>query len=209
MSSTTNLTNKQAEILQFIKEFRLNGKTAPTYREIAGRFGFKSPKAASDHVRALEKKGYLRHHSGCSRGIELLSPDTASNIASISVPIIGNIPAGQPEEQSEQFHGALTVDTGILGNYAKHRLFALKVNGDSMEGRGIYEGDWVIADADSSPREGDMVAALIDGRNTLKTLARQKGRFFLKAENVKYSDLIPIEEMVVQGVIRAVIRQVN
>ncbi len=128
---------------------------------------------------------------------------------SISVPIIGNIPAGHPSEELEQFHGTISVDSLILGDATGYSLFALKVSGDSMEGRGIYEGDWVVADAVAEPHKGDMVAALIDGQTTLKTLAKKKERFFLKAENVKYPDLLPIEEMVIQGVIKAVIRRVN
>ena len=209
MFSVGNLTNKQAAVLEFIREVRRGGEPAPTYREIASHFGFKSTKAAADHVYALEKKGYIRRHSGRSRGIELLPPDMASVNASVSVPIMGNIPAGLPTERTEQYQGTLSIDPAILGKSAGHHLFALKVNGDSMEGRGIYEGDWVIADADTKPHEGDMVAALIDGQNTLKTIAKRKGQFFLKAENVKYPDLIPIEEMVIQGVVRAVIRRVN
>lgn len=209
MFSIKNLTQRQAEVFEFLQEFHNNGGTTPTYREIGARFGFKSTKAASDHVRALEKKGYVRRRSGQSRGIELLTPERTSDNSFIPVPIMGNIPAGHPEEKLEQFHGTLTVDPSILGDAAGSRLFALRVTGDSMEGRGIYERDWVIVSADAAPNEGDMVAALIDGRNTLKTLAKQKGRFFLKAENIKYPDLIPLEEMVIQGVIKAVIRQVN
>ena len=72
MFSMSNLTPRQAEILEFLKEFRQDEGSAPTYREIADRFGFKSTKAAADHVRALEKKGYVRLHCGRARGIELL-----------------------------------------------------------------------------------------------------------------------------------------
>lgn len=78
------------------------------------------------------------------------------------------------------------------------------------EGRGgIHEGDWVVADADAPPHEGNVVVALIDGKNTMKTLARQEGRFYLKAESPNHSDWVPIDEMVIQGVVKAVLRRID
>ena len=97
----------------------------------------------------------------------------------------------------------------MIGCPAGHRLFALQVTGDSMKGRGIHDGDWVVADTDASPHEGDVVVALIDGENTLKTLAMKKNRYFLKAENPNFPDLIPLGEMVIQGVVRVVLRRMR
>lgn len=207
MTSIDNLTARQAKILEFLREFRREEGSSPTYREIARHFGFKSPTAAADHVRALEKKGYVRRHVGRARGIELLDSEKTAANKIIFVPLLGNIPAGCPEEQTEHWRGTLAVDQTILGGSANHRLFALRVNGESMVERGIHEGDWVVADSDTPPQEGHVVVALIDGKNTLKTLAKQKGRFFLKAESPNHSDWIPVEEMVVQGSVRAILRR--
>jgi repressor LexA len=209
MFSTANLTPRQTEILDFLHEFQHKEKIVPTYREIADKFGFKSTKAATDHVCALEKKGYLRRHSGRSRGIELLTSAPLSAPKAIGVPILGDIPAGFPELKAEHRNGTLAVDPAMLGGVAHHRLFALKVKGDSMEERGIREGDWVVADADATPREKDVVVALIDGENTLKTLAKQKGHFFLKAESPNYHDWIPVNELVIQGVAKAILRRLS
>jgi len=209
MYSNNTLTHKQAKILDFLQDFRRGSGTAPTYREIAKHFGFKSTKAAADHVHALERKGYIRRHGGRSRGIEVLSAEKAFANDVIAVPILGNIAAGYPEEQTEYLHGTLAIDQAILGASRGHRLFALRVNGDSMEGRGIHKGDWVVADADTHPHEGDVVVAFIDGQNTLKTLAEEEGRYFLKAENPNYSDLVAISEMAVEGVVKAIIRRVG
>ena len=77
MCSNNSLTPKQAKILEFLQNFRREGGTAPTYREIAKHFGFKSTKAAADHLHALERKGYIRRHGGRSRGIEVLSAEKA------------------------------------------------------------------------------------------------------------------------------------
>ena len=209
MISTGNLTPRQTEILDFLHEFRRKEKIVPTYREIADNFGFKSTKAATDHVCALEKKGYLRRHSGRSRGIELLTSAPLSTPKVIGVPILGDIPAGYPELRDEHRNGTLAVDPAMLGGVAHHRLFALQVKGDSMEERGIFEGDWVVADAEATPREKDVVVALIDGENTLKTLARQKGHFFLKAESPNHHNWIPVNELIIQGVAKAILRRIS
>lgn len=209
MYSIRTLTPRQSEMLNFLRYFQSKEGMAPTYREIAARFRFKSPKAASDHINALEKKGYVRRRGGRSRGIELLPSENGISAAAFSIPVLGNIPAGYPEEQTEKDHGLLAVDIVTLGLTKDHRLFAVRVEGESMEGRGIYNGDWVVVDADDPPHEGNIVVALIDGQNTLKTLARKNESFFLKAENPDYSDLIPITEMVIQGTVKAVLRRVN
>ena len=209
MFSIGNLTPRQTEILDFLYEFRRKEKIVPTYREIADKFGFKSTKAATDHVCALEKKGYLRRHSGRSRGIELLTSTQLSAPKAIGVPILGDIPAGYPELRDEHRNGTLAVDPAMLGGVAHHRLFALQVKGDSMEERGICEGDWVVVDAEAAPREKDVVVALIDGENTLKTLAKQKGHFFLKAESPNHRDWIPVNELVIQGVAKAILRRIS
>lgn len=181
---------------------------APTYREISGHFGFRSTKAASDHVRALEKKGYVRLHGNRSRSIEIISSEPNSTGHVVSIPILGEIPAGKPEKKEENRSHTIIVDETILGNCKGHRLFALKVTGESMTRRSICDGDWVIVDTDVSPNEGEVVVALIDGDNTLKTLAKREKRFYLKAENPDYPDWIPMEEMIIQGIVKAVLRRI-
>ncbi len=208
MSSNNILTPKQTRIYQYIQKCRRESNTAPTYREIAEEFGFKSPKAAEDHVSALEKKGYVRRRCGRSRGIELLIHEIP-NSNTVTIPILGNIQAGPPQYQVENLSGTLAIDEAIIGKVKGHRLFALRVNGDSMDGRSIHDGDWVVADVDAMPHEGDVVVALIDGQNTLKTLIKRKGGYLLKAENAKYSDLIPSKEMRIQGVVKVLYRRVS
>ena len=173
-----SLTQKKSEVLSFLYDYRRRKGTSPTYREIASHFGFKSVRSASDHVSAIEKKGYLRRHGGRSRGIELLFSERSTTKIRCRHPLLGEIPVGCPEEQNEYDHGMIKVDRKLLGESVDHRLFALRVDGDSMNGRGIYEGDFVVADADATAREGDVVVALIDNRNTLKTLAKRKNHFF-------------------------------
>ncbi len=195
-------------MLDFLFKFQFKERMAPTYREIASHFGFKSTKAAVDHLSALEKKGYLRRHGRRSRSIELITSLRRIDQEAIEVPILGDIPAGIPEQKIEHRNGTLTVDAKLLDNTGHHRLFALQVKGDSMVGRGIIEGDWVIADADDSPHENDIVVALIDGENTLKTLAKKKNSFYLRVENPDYNDWIPVNELIIQGTAKAIIRRI-
>lgn len=209
MFGMDGLTKKQAEILRFIQGYKRREGNSPTYREIADRFGFKSVRSASDHVRALEQKGYLRRHGGRSRGIELLISEQSNAKDTISIAVLGDIPAGSPEQKIEYDQGVIQVDRKLLGASADHHLFALRVDGDSMTGRGIHEGDWIVVDADAATREGDVVVALIDERNTLKTLAKRKDHFYLKAENPSHSDWVPLEELSIQGVVKTVLRRMG
>ena len=208
MFSSNSLTNKQTQILDFLRHFKKKEGLAPTYREISKHFGFKSTKAALDHVRALEKKGYVRRHGNRSRGIEVLSSETNSVGHAVSIPILGEVPAGMPENKKENKSNTLAIDETVLGNCKEHRLYALKVEGDSMTGRNICDGDWVVVDAEANASEGEIVVALIDGDTTLKTLSRDEKHFYLKSENPDYPDWNPIEEIIVQGVVKALIRQV-
>jgi len=203
------LTPRQNQILEFLQDRYDAFGAAPTYREIATHFGFKSPKAAADHINALEKKGYVRRRGGRARGIELISSGKSPSSVTIHVPLLGHVSAGQAVLEAEHYQRSIAIDKEMLGRSAGHRLFAVQVTGESMEGRSIHDGDWVIADMDASPSVGDVVVALIDGKSTLKTLAAANGVFFLKAENPEYPDLMPLNEMVVQGVVRVVLRRMG
>ena len=208
MYSENKLTSRQTEILAFLCQFQSKERMAPTYREIANQFGFKSTKAAADHVYALEKKGFIRRHGRLSRGIEIITPLAQTISNTIAVPILGEIPAGIPEQKIEHQNGTISIDASLVEGSGHHRLFALQGKGDSMIDRGIHEGDWVIADADAVPRENDVVIALIDGENTLKTLAGKEKIFYLKAENPDYGDRIPANELIIQGTARAIMRRI-
>ncbi len=211
MLSTNGLTSRQKEILTFIAEFQRNNGIPPTYREIARHFGFKGPKAAVDHVLALERKGFVRRHEGRSRGIELIKPVECTDdnpVASAeAVPVLGNISAGLPQEETESCQETIAFDRAMFGISRGSRLFALKVKGESMRGREIRDGDWVVADADARPARGDVVVALIDGESVLKTFSIKDGSCFLKAENPDYPDLVPLDEMTIQGVVKALFRR--
>jgi repressor LexA len=123
------------------------------------------------------------------------------------IPLLGSIPAGFSDEREAESGECVPVSMETVGFKPTRNTFALRVSGDSMIGRHICDGDIAVFEHGPEPRSGQIVAALIDRRNTLKTFVVKKGKPFLKAENPKYPDLIPSEELVIQGVLRALIRQ--
>lgn len=195
----TELTIPQGSILHYLEERSANGESPPTYREICKHFGYKSTKAAADHVNALMKKGYVTRERGCARGLRLARENTG-------IPLLGRISAGMPREAFPVQEGRLPLDSETYGISDRRKAFALLVNGNSMIGRNIFDGDVVLLEQEVVPRNEDVVAALIDNECTLKTFIRQNGRVWLRAENPGYPNLIPALEMQIQGVARAVIR---
>jgi repressor LexA len=203
------LTYQQNRILEYIRREIVNGDGSPTYRQIATAFGFRSPKAAVDHIEALVRKGYLRVHRGRSRGIEVLVGRAEKEDDVVAIPFLGRIAAGRPADAVEDWAEPLRMDKTVLGRMSGGLLFALCVTGDSMTGRGIYEGDIAVAEADASPRIGDIVVALIDNESTLKSLARNVDGMFLKSENPSYPNLFPVTQMTIQGVVGVLIRKLG
>jgi repressor LexA len=123
------------------------------------------------------------------------------------IPLFGSIPAGFADERKQEARGCVTIDIGTLGIKPTTRTFALEVRGDSMIGRHILDGDVVVVEHGQTPRNGDVVAALIDGESTLKTYMTDRGKAYLRAENPRYPKLVPAGELVIQGVMVALIRK--
>jgi repressor LexA len=199
-----NLTERQKEILNYIDQALDRGGVMPSTREIQNHFGFASQTAAVNHLRALEKKGVIQRQRGKARAVVLTSHLQRESI--VDVPIYGSIAAGYAETAAQEDEGTLSIDTETLGVPRGQQVFALKVRGDSMTGADINEGDLVILEQREA-RPGAVVAALIDGETTLKRLVQEGGQYFLKAENPRYPDLIPLENLQVQGVMVALIRK--
>ena len=200
-----DLTDRQQAVLDFVAEAMRQGQPCPTHREIAAHFGFASAHAAQCHVRALLAKGALVRDGRKARSLRPVSVRPRHRTAEI--PIFGSIPAGRAEDREAEAEGCLAVDLDELQLKPTARTFALRVRGDSMIGCGILDGDLVLLEHGAEPRHGQIVAALIDGQSTLKTYLVKNRRPFLRAENPKYPDLVPVDELMVQGVFRALIRK--
>lgn len=202
-SNADNLTERQTQLINFLKEHqRLHG-VMPSTREIQRYFGFASQTAAMSHLRALEKKGVIHRHAGKARAV--VFPEDLNRSEVVDVPIYGQIPAGNPVEAQQQTIGIMSVDLDTLGVKRSSRTFALRVRGESMIDAHICDGDAVVLEV-REPRPRDIVAALIDGETTLKRYVIRDGQPYLKAENPNFPDLVPVTELVVQGVMVALIR---
>ena len=201
------LTLRQQQVLEFIRQCQRTTGIAPTVREIGRHFGFRSPTTVADHLRLLRRKGALTGEPGRARALRAVEPD-AGRRAVVDIPVFGAIPAGPPQRRSQESEGCLTVDVATLNVPPSPRLFALQVRGDSMTGRHILDGDLVVVEHGRNPKPGDVVAALIDGESTLKTFIQERGRPpCLRAENPRYPQLHPAQELVIQGVVVQVIRR--
>ncbi len=205
------LTSRQRQIFEFIQQRREMEGSPPSFREIARQFRFRSVNAALDHVQALIAKGWLEHSPGRARSLRAVQisgrDDMRGRVARI--PIQGGIPAGHPADGVLAGEGCVLVDIETLGIQPTARTFALRVEGDSMIGKHIAGGDLVIIEHGMEPRPGDVVAALIDGQVTLKTFVVQRGRPYLRAENSRYPNLIPQQELQIQGVMVALVRKTS
>ena len=199
------LTERQKDVLDFIQnEQRENGIT-PSTREIQDHFGFASQTSVMQYLATLERKGFLDRRGRKARS--LITP--LQKIRIRDIPIYGQIPAGMATLNEQTALGHVSLDTESANTSRNRRTFALKVRGDSMVGAHILDGDIVILEDRTEARNGDIVAALIDGETTLKRYVVERGRAYLKAENRRYPDLRPAQELRVQGVVVSLIRRQN
>ena len=195
-------------VLTFVVQEIHEGRPSPTLREIAAHCGFASSRAAGWHVEALVAKGQLTREPGKARSLRPAIPSRPRR-RTADIPIFGSIPAGLADDREGAVEGCVAVDVEELQLKPTARTFALRITGDSMTGRGIFDGDLVLLEHGAEARHGQIVAALIDGQSTLKTYVVRNRTPFLRAENPKYPDLIPAAELMVQGVMVALIRKVR
>lgn len=200
------LTEKQEAVLKFIEDYQLVHGKSPTIREMREHFNVNSDNSILKHLKALKEKGAIVKDD-TPRGIHLLDSikQKLSSPESVNLPILGFIPAGGPVVTDEYVKGWINVGKDLAKTTEGH--FLLEVTGNSMIDAGIFEGDLVLADSKKHPGNGDIVVALIDNENTLKRLIKKDGRVYLKAENKNYKDIYPAEELIIQGVATALIRQ--
>ena len=207
IKSPTKLTTCQRRVVEFIQKSLNTSGFPPTRKEIAAHFGYRSLTTVESHLRLIAKKGFIKLEPNHARGLRLMSPQYPIRKPLVDVPVYGSIPAGKPEDREAEIIRHLTIDAETLKTRLSSDAFALLVKGDSMIEKHILNGDHVIIEPRRSPSHGDVVAALIDGETTLKTLVMKNGKPYLKAENPRYSDLIPKENLEVKGVAVGVVRQ--
>jgi len=200
---TNSLTTRQQEIFDYLRTASRTTGLMPSTREIQHYFGFASQTAAMSHLRALEKKGAIQRVPGKARAV--IFPEELDREEIRDIPIYGRIAAGYAEGTAPEPEGCLSIDITSLGSRGKAETFALRVRGESMIDAHICDGDTVVLEQ-REPRNGEIVAALIDGETTLKRFISGKTGTYLKAENPDFPDLIPVEELIIQGVMIALLR---
>lgn len=179
-----SLTARQKEIYDFLLKIIREKGYAPSIPEIGKQFKIASTNGVSDHLKALEKKGYIRRIG--KRAIEVLSAVGKPVLSAVrEVPILGRVPAGKPFLSEENAEGLLTI-TSDMGT---GKLFALEVKGDSMIDAGILDGDRVIVKQQATAENGEIVCAVIEGEATLKRFYKKDSVITLKAENEKYAPI--------------------
>jgi repressor LexA len=201
-----DLTDKQQSVLNFIENHQLEFGRSPTLKEIREYLEVSSDNSVLKHLNALVKKGLIEKDD-TPRGIKLLNSVKQKLMSeTIAVPLLGYVPAGGPAMLEQHFEDTISFDLAGLKNPSK--CFCLRVDGDSMINVGIFDGDLVLVDTGLKPRNGDVVVALVDNGNTVKTYIedRATGRIYLRAENSDYPDIYPEESLEIQGVVVKLMR---
>ena len=190
------ITDKQREILEYIKETILKKGYPPAVREICEAVRLKSTSSVHSHLEQLEKNGYIRRDPTKPRTIEII--DDTFNLARrevVNVPLLGTVAAGAPILAQENIENYFPIPVVTLPN---KEIFMLKVKGDSMIDAGIYNGDRVIVAKADTARNGEIVVALVDDSATVKTFYKEKGRFRLQPQNASMDPII-LDEVQILG----------
>jgi repressor LexA len=213
------LTNRQEEILNFIRQFLSETGYPPTLREIGKKFDISSTFGVKRHLDALVKKGYLNVESNASRGISFQKDDeneAKMNLFQLEkdhgfrkVPVVGRVAAGSPILAEENIEGNIVIDSTFTK--MSDDCFALRVKGDSMVNSGIFEGDLVIVSSKRAVINGDIVVALINDEATVKTYENKNGKIRLIPQNDMYQpiEILNNEDFKLAGKVVGVVRWFN
>ena len=199
------MTERQEQILEFIRQFQREKGVPPSSREIQRKFQFSSQSTVIGHLRALANKGQIEQLAGRTWGLRA----SAVQAQLFEISVFGSIPAGLPAMQEQAPDEKIAVDPSLFGvrRAGPHLVWALRVHGDSMVDAHILDGDLVVLER-REPREGDIIAALVDETTTtLKRLIHLRGRPVLRAANKRYRDIVPERRLESQGVLVGLIRR--
>ncbi|HSD51180.1 MAG TPA: transcriptional repressor LexA [Candidatus Methylomirabilis sp.] len=187
MGARLSLTSRQREVLEFIRRFMGQAGYPPTVREIGAHFGF-VPRSVFDHLKALERKGYLRRVASKSRSLQILDAPGASHVAPAlkpagafrELPILGRVAAGEPLLSEQNIEGTFAISRDWVNG---DEAFLLKVQGESMIGAHILPGDYAVVRRQTTAENGDIVVALLNDEATIKRVYLKKDLIVLQPEN--------------------------
>lgn len=188
------LTERQEMILQFIRASIRERGYPPTLREIGAHMGIQSTNGVSDHLRALERKGYLRREDMKSRALRpvddenAIDAQAAANDSLREVPLVGRVAAGPLSLTGDACEGKITIDASLLR--AKGEVFALRIKGDSMIDAGIFDGDTIFVRTTQTADKGEIVVARVGEEATVKRYFPERDHIRLQPENKKMAPIL-------------------
>ncbi|MEK7137331.1 MAG: transcriptional repressor LexA [Patescibacteria group bacterium] len=197
--TTLSLTDHQKTVLEYIRDFQGKRGYSPSLADLAIAFGLRSKNAVAKVVNVLVRERFLEKDP--KGRIKIVAQEEGSKPEPLTLSLFGPIAAGFAAPVEEQAEERIVLEDFLVRDPV--RTFLLRVKGDSMIAAGIFEGDLVIVERGAEPRVGEIVVGILDGEFTLKRLVKEKGKYFLRAENPDYSDLHAMEELQVAGVLRS------
>ena len=200
------ITEKQREILEYIKKTILGKGYPPSVREICEAVSLKSTSSVHSHLETLEKNGYIRRDPTKPRTIEILDDEFAlTRREVVNVPVIGTVAAGTPILAQENIEDYLPIPVEMLPN---KEVFMLKVKGESMIDAGIFNNDRVIVAKQPDAENGEMIVALVGDSATVKTFYKENGHYRLQPENATMEPII-VDEVEILGKVIGLFRLMN
>lgn len=210
MPDRTILTNRQRDILDLISATVAERGYPPTVREIGDAVGLSSPSTVHSHLSTLASTGFIRRDPTKPRAIEVIRDDGATPISRAAVrdvPLVGSIAAGAPILADEDIEEVYPLPTELVG---QEPVFMLRIRGDSMMDLGIFDRDYVVVQKQSTARNGQIVAALVEGEEaTVKTFTRTANGITLLPANDDYQPMVFTDGVEILGVVVAVLRRVD
>ena len=203
----TTLTPHQRTVLNYIGEFQRKRGYSPSLADLALAFGVRSKNAVAKVVNVLVREGYIeKDPKGRIKIMEIAEGSSDDAAQPMMLPLFGPISAGFAAPVEEQAEEMISLDTYLIGD--RSSTFLLRVKGDSMIDAGIFEGDVVVVNRKKTPKLNDIVVGVLDGEFTLKRLRRDKGKYYLQAENPDYPDMYAMDELQIAGVMVGMIRKI-
>lgn len=197
------ISDKQKEILEYIKKEIVNKGYPPAVREICEAVHLKSTSSVHSHLETLEKNGYIRRDPTKPRAIEIMDDNFNLNRREVmNVPIVGKVAAGQPILAVENIENYFPIPSEYMPN---EETFMLKVQGESMINAGILDGDTILVQRQTTANNGEMVVALVEDSATVKTFYKENGHYRLQPENDTMDPII-VEDVKILGKVFGVFR---
>lgn len=200
------ISQKQSEILEYIKSEILKRGYPPAVREICEAVNLKSTSSVHSHLETLEKNGYIRRDPTKPRAIEII--DDMFNLTRrelVQVPMIGHVAAGEPLLAQENIEDYFPIPAELMPN---NQVYMLQVKGESMINVGILDGDYVLVEQCNTASNGEMVVALVEDGATVKTFYKEEGIYRLQPENDTMSPII-VQEVTILGKVIGVFRMMK